>query len=349
MDAKNRDDRLVGFRRVIVLAFLPLALAACSGGGKKTVAKPAEQHLVYVAGDTPASAHVWIAGVDGSHPRQLTRGSVAILSPDGRSVAVERHDGIFLVPSTGKGERRLTAKHLEPRGWSPDGKTLVATAATQNAVVALDLIDRRSGHVRVLARGSLYGFDFSPNGDELVYSRAPKATEAGICGDLFDLYVVKLAGGKPRQLTRNGFSAFPVWGDSKIAFSRFPQSFNIEDCAAPGIWTIDPNGGKPEPIIARAPNELSVSGAYGLQPLAWLDDTHLLAGVRTDAGTRGAVVDTRSQKLSLFDKYADEPSSDGRFFVGSGGSDELELTITRISDGKRVFERKDVCCPDWNR
>lgn len=305
---------------------------------------------MYIAGDSAATANVWIANVDGSHGHRLTRGAIAVLTPDGRAVAVERRDGIYLVSSNGGRERRLTGQRLEPRAWSPDGKTLVATAATQNAVVKLVLIDRRTGQARTLARGSLYGVDLSPKGDEVVYSRAPRSTDAGICGDLFDLYVAKLSGGKPRQLTRNGFSAFPTWGPSKIAFSRFPQSFNLEDCAAPGIWTIDPKeGSKPEPVIARAPNEISVSGFYGLQPLAWLDDDRLLAGVRTDFGTRAAVVNTRTHKLSLFDRYADEISSDGRFFVGSGGGDELELTITRVSDGKRVFLRKDVCCPDWNR
>ena len=132
-------------------------------------------------------------------------------------------------------------------------KTLVATKSTQSAVVALMLINRSTGRVRTLARGSLYGYDFSPKGDELVYSRAPQATEAGICGDLMDLYVAKVAGGKPEQLTHNGFSAFPVWGPSKIAFSRFPQSFDIQDCAAPGVWTIDPKpGSRPQSRARRS-------------------------------------------------------------------------------------------------
>ena len=34
-------------------------------------------------------------------------------------------------------------------------------------------IDRATGRVRVLNRGSIYGFDISPKGDEIVYSRAP--------------------------------------------------------------------------------------------------------------------------------------------------------------------------------
>jgi dipeptidyl aminopeptidase/acylaminoacyl peptidase len=337
-------------RRILPTALLPLALAACGGGSEHTLPKPAEQHLVYVAGNSPKTARVWVAKTDGSHPQRLTRGSVAVLTPDGKTLAVQRPDGIYVLSSHGGSARRLTSQRLEPRAWSPDGKTLVATKSGPTAVTALMLIDRSTGQVRTLARGSLYGFDFSPKGDELVYARAPVPTENGICSDNFDLYVAKVAGGTPKRLTHNGYSAFPVWGPSKIAFARYPQSFNLEDCAAPGIWTIDPNGSNPTAIIERSPNELSVSGDYGLQPLAWLDDNHLLTGVRTDFGTEGAVLDAGTGNVrQLTNDYADEASRDGRFFVGSGGSDQLELTITRVSDGKRLFLRKDACCPDWNR
>src|SRR5206468_9507319 len=185
---------------------LPRVSGACGRGAGNTRPKPGEQHLIYSAGSSPATASVWVAKVDGSHPRRLTRGSVAFLTPDGKAVAVKRPDGIYLVSSRGGSPRKLTSQPIEPRGWSPDGKTLVATKSTQSAVVALMLIDRSTGRVRTLARGSLYGYDFSPKGDELVYSRAPQTTEAGICGDLFDLYVAKVSGGKPEQLTRNGFS-----------------------------------------------------------------------------------------------------------------------------------------------
>src|SRR5439155_20334534 len=114
-----------------------------------------------------------------------------------------------------------------PQAWSPDGKTLIATRPKLLAVLELDAIDRSSGRVRVIASGSLYGFDFSPSGDELVYSRAPVATGQGPCGDQFDLYTVTLTGGKLGQLTHDGLSAFPRWGQSGIAFSRFPAGTPI--------------------------------------------------------------------------------------------------------------------------
>jgi hypothetical protein len=87
-----------------------------------------------------------------------------------------------------------------------------------------------------------------------------------------------------------------------------------------------------------------------LQPLAWLDDKHILAGIRTAAGTLGAVLDTRSHRLRRLDEFADEISSDSRFAVGSGGNDvEVHLAIVRLDDDHRMLLRKDACCPDWNR
>jgi len=334
--------------RLTMGAAAVLLTAAGCGGARTT--SPADRHLVYVTGSGPADASVWIAAANGAHSRRLTQGSVGILSPDGRTVAVRRHDGIFLVSATGRRERRLTPRRLRPLAWSPDGQTLVAMRQAPLAVLELDAIDRHSGRVRVLASGSLYGFDFSPHGDQVVYSRAPVATGQGPCGDQFDLYVTNLAGGTPRRLTHDGLSAFPVWGPSGIAFSHFPGGTTIADCSAPGVWTIDPDGSHVQPVIARAPGGLAIEGLYGLEPLAWLDGDHILVAVRSEAGNQGAVLDTRSHRLRQLNNYADEASSDGRFAVGSGSAgDSVQVSIVRLRDGRRVFLRKDACCPDWNR
>jgi hypothetical protein len=333
-------------RKAFLTATVLVALAGC--GGSHSSSGP--RHLVYVAGEFPSTASVWIAEPDGSHPRRLGRGFAAVLSPDGRSVALQRRDGIYIVGARGTHARRLTPRHLHPQAWSPDGTAIIATREKPLAVLELDAIDSRSGRVRVIRSGSMYGFDFSPKGDELVYSQAPVSTGEGPCGDQFDLYVTKVEGGTPRRLTHDGLSAFPVWGPSGIAFAHFPGGTVIDDCSAPGIWTIDPDGSHLQPVITRAPEYLASNDLFGLQPLAWLDDEHILVGVRTNSGTLGGVVDTRTRKLRQLDDFADEASSDGRFAVGSGGNDQVvHLAIMRLDDGKRVFLRKDACCPDWNR
>jgi dipeptidyl aminopeptidase/acylaminoacyl peptidase len=330
-----------------------LLLVLTSGcGGSKKAAAPAERHLVYVKGDGISTPHVWIAKPDGSGAHVLTTGSLGILSPDGRTVAVARRKkGIFLVPTSGGAGHRLTSRNLQPQAWSPDGKTLVALAATDRAVYQIVSLDRDSGEQHVLARGSLYGFDFSPDGDQIVYSRAPEATYEGICGDQFDLYVAKLDGSSAKRITHDGLSAFPVWGRNAIAFSRFPadSGASTQACSAPGVWMVQPDGSDDHAVIARAPDSITLAGYYGFQPLDWLDDEHVLVGLRTDSGTEGAIVDTKTKHLRRLGDYADVASHDGRYSVGSGGTAYLIMSVLRLSDGHRVLLRKNACCPSWNR
>jgi len=336
-----------GVRTALVTAALLLLAAGC---GSTHSSAPAQRHLVFLAGDDPAKGVVWVADVNGSHARRLGPGSGAVLSPDGQSVAVLRSDGIYLVSASSAWARLLTHRRLQPQAWSKDGKTIFATRSQPLAVLELDAIDRDSGHIRVVASGSLYGFDLSPKGDELVYSRAPKATGSGPCGDQFDLYVTKVSGGKATRLTHDGLSGFPVWGADGIAFSRFPSGVTIQDCSAPGIWTMKPDGSHVRAVIARAPDALASNDLFGLQPLAWLDADHILTGVRTNAGNLGAVVDTRTGKLHQLRDFVDEASSDGRFAVGSGGDNQgVHVAIVRVNGDQRVFLRRNACCPDWNR
>jgi len=331
-------------------AVLLPALAACGGGGTHVV-KPAERHLAYVAGDDPAHASVWLANVDGSHARRLGRGSAVALTPDGRTVAVLRKYGIYLLSADGARARRLTPERLRPQAWSPDGTTLIAIRTAPLSVLELDAIDKATGKVRVVASGSMYGFSFSPDGDKMVYARAPVATGQGPCGDQFDLYVTKISGGKTTRLTHDGVSAFPVWGPAGIAFARFPDDIDPQAaCSAPGIWTMKDDGSDAKPVIDRAPQLLSEDGLYGLQPVAWLDDSHILAGIRTGSGTLGTVVNVQTRKLRAIRDFADTVSSDGRYSVGGGGDGQLvHLSIVRLSDLHRIFRKVSACCPSWNR
>ncbi len=334
------------------LLCLGCLVAGCGGGRASS-----ERHLVFVRATAPENAVVWTADADGGHARRLTRGLSGVVSPDGRTVAIGRTDGIHLVSSDGRRDRHLTSAVLNPQAWSPDGKRLVA------GVAKLAVVDVDSGHVRLIARGGLYGFGFSPDGRRLVYARAAREPLERICGARSDLYVADIGAGSPTRLTHDGRSAFPVWGTERIAFMRMPRRLRVEDCFAPGIWTVRPDGSDLRAIVAHAPRRLSRAGYYGLQPVAWLKGGDLLVGARTEWGNEAAVLDTRTRRLrrlllhsgkaprrSAQAFYVDEASRDGRLALGAGGNEKVTISIIRLSDGRPTFTlRGYVCCPDWNR
>src|SRR5207237_9297237 len=95
-----------GDRRMAAIASVCLLSTGAAGCRERHIAP--ERHLVFVRATTPANAAVWIADENGRHARRLTRGYKAVVSPDGRTVAVGRGDGIHLVSSDGQDARRVT-------------------------------------------------------------------------------------------------------------------------------------------------------------------------------------------------------------------------------------------------
>jgi len=341
-----------GVKRATALAVLAFLAAGC-GGGRAA----AERHLVFVRGTEPINATVWIADATGRHAHRLTRGYAAVVAPDGHTVAVGRWDGIHLVSSDGKLERRLTSTNRRPEAWSDNGKWIVATTD-----YSLTVVDADSGQSRLIARGVFYGFGFSPDGRRLIYGRAPRKGGEDICTARIDLYVVPLAGGERSRLTRDGRSGFPVWGRRRIAFMRLPRRLRLDDCFAPGIWTMRRDGSNVQAIIARAPRAISRAGYYGLQPVAWLGSGSLLVGVRSEWGQEAATLDVASKRLRRIGLYSgkgahrvravfyvDKASRNGRLALGSGGNEKTTISIIRVRDGRPIFTlRGYVWGADWN-
>lgn len=348
--------RVVSMNRSTALSALAVPMVAVSCGGGK--AAP-ERHLVYVRATDPSNATVWIADRNGRRAHPLTRGYEAVVSPDGRTIAVGRRDGIHLITSDGKHDRRLTSSNRRPEAWSDDGRWLIAATDDSLAVAGAD-----SGRTRIVGRGIVYGFSFSPDGRKLVYARAPRKGGEDICSAQIDLYVTGLAGGAGSRLTHDGRSAFPVWGRRRIAFMRRPKVHQFSDCFAPGIWTMRDDGTDVRAVVARAPRNLSRAGFYGLQPVAWLGSEALLVGVRSEWGNEPATLRVATGTLRRLAPvcarhaghracsayYVDKVSRDRRFALGSGGNEKITISIIRLSDGRPTFTlRGYVCCPDWNQ
>lgn len=212
------------------------------------------------------------------------------------------------------------------------------------ALVSLEVASRR---VTVLGRGSFFGWSFAPDGRTVVYARNRPG------GDLLhgktNLFSVPAAGGRPRTLTHDGRSAYPVWGRGKIAFvhvrrGRAQPSFDL--------WLLDPSSGRVH-RLARA------SGAYGLAPVAWSQNgAKLLAANRGESTATPVAVDPANGRTRPIGRYTGLRavvgglSRDGRWVLvaaapGDSPADERVERIAYAGGRPRVIAR-NAAEPSWN-
>jgi hypothetical protein len=334
-----------------IVAMLLAALAVTTSCGAERAQPPGGRFFVYTNHLDSTGQAVWIAGIDGTHPRLLVRqGIFGALSPDGRWVAYNRclapqercrtgnaPFALFLIGTSG-GKPRLLARSTSYPSWSPRSDRIVALR--KDTLVSLDL----DGNLRVLERNpATVGWSFSPDGNWIVYAKARQHTK---CSS--DLFIVRASGGKERHLTR-GRDIFPVWGRRWIAFSRYPKS-----CAfARRIWRIHTDGSREQPITAPPPPRLVNNGYYGLDPIEWTpDERGLLAGLASEWGAEAIRVDVASGSFRKLSGYAVDLSRDGRFaLVDSGGTEgPHEIAAVAMVDGnRRLLAHGDVAFPSWNR
>ncbi len=333
-------------------ALVLIAAAAAASCGADRSQPPGGRFLIYTRHLNSSKQAVWIARVDGTHPRLLVRqGIFGALSPDGRWVAYNRclasrqrcqtgnaPFALFLIATSG-GKPRLLARSTSYPSWSPRSDRIVALR--KNTLVSLDL----SGSLRVLEKSpAIAGWSFSPDGAWLVYAKARQRTK---CAS--DLFIVRAGGGKERQLT-HGRDIFPVWGRHWIAFSRYP-----ENCAyARRIWQIDSDGSRAKPVTDRPPSGSHSQGAYyGFDPIEWTpDERTLLAGLATEWGAEAIRVNIATGVFRKLSGYALDLSRDGRVaLVDSGGSEGPQaIAAVTLADGRRrVLAHGDVAFPSWNR
>lgn len=304
---------------------------------------PPGTYLVY-----PRANALWIARVDGTHPRLLVSKAVdGLVSPDGRWVVYLRclasrrecdsgpaPSALFLIPSGG-GKGRLLVHSTEYVVWSPrsDG---IAAVQNDDTLVRVDL----TGKVRVLDTGGVAPGSFSQDGTRLVYSKRRSHTK---CGS--DLMIVRLSDGQKRRLTQ-GRDASPVWGSHWIAFSR-----DTPQCAfARRIWRIRPDGSGLRALTGPPPHE---PGIYGFDPIDWAPGERvLLAGLIDEWGDEAIRLDVATGRFEKLPGYALGLSRDGRVALLTSGGAECPFTISAftLADGhRRVLAQGCIDDADWNR
>lgn len=341
--AKVSDERPVGvvsqrMKRALAglcLLFL-LCVTGCGSGHAQVLgsAQPVRNVLVYAKVPPPyelgGKESVWLANVDGRHPRLLAEDADApAVSPDGRSVAYDSGGNVLVRPTTG-GKPRIIYRHGGYPTWAPDSRHIAVFA---DGIVILDL---RTGRQTTIDRPAS-SISFSPDSTRVVYG-----TELPTGGDL---WVTSIHGGRPPvQITDDSNSFGPVWGPNGIAFRRFSHGSNGH------IWLTGPR-----PNDARQLTHIDA----GLWPASFSGDgKKLLAAYPAMHNGRLWAVDVASGRARpitpwLGDLYAQGLSTDGKTVlaaVGCGGMPSPYGYIETIpfAGGKPHVITKGPCRASWN-
>jgi hypothetical protein len=163
---------------------------------------------------------------DGSGLKELRRDvdvATPVWSPDGKQIAFTQDapnsilTDVYVVSREGGDAHKISRRPLmlPALAWSPRGD-LIAVSGAPDADAEDDLFVLRSagGAPRKVAEGRTNGFDWSPDGSELVFAR----------GEPDDLWVVGVDGGAARRLTqgyRFGYGSFdPHWHPKALPAAR---------------------------------------------------------------------------------------------------------------------------------
>jgi Tol biopolymer transport system component len=272
--------------------------------------------LAYVKyGHYPVAPKVFTADNDGFDDVAVGRGTEPEVSPDG--------DFVAYISARGKRER-LKVKHvyggsadllmdaarISSVTWSPESNRIAAVRAPARGLEKLVLINVPSGGgEHVIARGKFGRVSFSPEGDQLVYSR--------VRGGRSDIFRFAVGGHGSKRLTYDHRSQAPLWGPSgRIAFLK-----QVGERRKLEIFTMESDGGE----VRRLTHTRHARSRRGLYPVDWSPDgTRLLANYSVGAAEFGVIVYARTGALGrlLHRKahfVASSFSCDGSLVLGDRG------------------------------
>jgi Tol biopolymer transport system component len=318
-------------------------------------AAPAHAAIVYARGTAHRS--VWIAGDDGSGARKLvSEGDAPHISPDGQAVVYTAGESgsrpqLREIPAAGGASKLLLAPvRYGVFAWSSDGRYVAVQTGPLNGAQKLVLIDRATGTSRTVAGGAFYGASFSPDATQLVYSRAPRDA-------LFpaaNLSVAPTAGGAARAITSDGRDQYPLWGPSRLAFTRYKHPARRGDGPKFDLWLSAPDGSARRRLTHdKVPFLLS-----GLIATAWSSDgTRLLAQFGGQDTTYPVTVNPATGAERVLGSksqgfVASALSHDGSTVLGAVGGSVFGTTarvVTMPYTGGKATTLARGDFADWNR
>ena len=207
---------LVGL--LAVLAGLASAGGASASGGA----------IAYVTGSATSVPSVSVADGSGGQARTLGKGTGPLLSPNGLTVAASnlasRGHALILYPADGEAPAayfNITQVSAVALAWSPDSRYLAVALNGNNGPslsgFGLAIIDTATGTEQLVAKGLIDGASFAPGAsDTLVYARATSQSATAAT----NIFTVAATGTGTKQITTDGRSANPVWGQRGIAFDH---------------------------------------------------------------------------------------------------------------------------------
>ncbi|HKC87434.1 MAG TPA: winged helix-turn-helix domain-containing protein [Blastocatellia bacterium] len=299
-----------------------------------------------------------------------------VWSPDGRTIAFYRSspdgDGIFLVPSLGGAERKLTGVWANRFGfgshtwihWSPDERWLVVSDKTSaEEPFSLFLLSPETGEKRRVTSppASIVGDcspAFSPDGKRLAFVRVISALVG-------EVYLVSVNGGEPKRLTFDGA------GVSNLAWT--PNGREIVFASRLGgknrLYRIPVEGGAAEWLSATGSEAQYPAFSRDGSRLAWRQNTSdedifrlaLKSGSENVPPVASLIVSTALEASPRYSPdgkriafVSNRSGSDEIWVCGSDGENPIRLTSFRgplagspswSPDGKQiVFD----CRPEGN-
>ncbi len=317
----------------------------------------AEAKLTFVRGNLNTS--VYVADDDGSGARKIGPGNTPHISSDGALVAYSDEGKghkleLKLAAVAGGAPKTLMTNLQEPFyvAFSPNSELIAALRGPELGKRKLVLITVATGKQKVLANGYFSGFSFSPEGNELVYSKAnsedwpPRS----------DVFRVPLAGGKAVALTSDHRSIDPLWGPrGQIVFAKLLEANKRKYGPKNELYLMNEQGKQVKRLTHTKVDPL----LQGLFPTAWSgdgkrilaefggQDTSYAVGVDAKTGAQHAI--GKSGEVGLVGTAL---SSDGKFVLGfEGGFDPANKhSVVRVpwNGGKPKVLVKNASEPDWS-